>query len=176
MQHISRTQNGFTLIELVMVMVITGILAVVAIPRFMDHTFDERGFHDAVKAAMQHARHVAVASRRFACVNVVAGTGSAGTVSLLRDTKSPETVTTVGCTPGCASSASCTTIALPAPGRGCATNQVCAPSGVTLGGGSLIFDPLGRTVDVNRVVVGATPITISNQPSIAVEPESGYLP
>src|SRR5665647_1764936 len=89
---------GFTLVELVMVLILVGILAVVAIPRFMDKTFDERGFHDAVQAAVQHARRVAVASRRFSCVNVVAGTGSAGIVAILRDTRAPEAVVTVGCT------------------------------------------------------------------------------
>ena len=53
---------GFTLVELITVMILVGILAVVAIPRMIVRTFDERGFHDAVKAAVQHARRVAVAS------------------------------------------------------------------------------------------------------------------
>ncbi len=176
-RHSPVRMAGFTLVELVTVLVLVGILSVVAIPRFMDHTFDERGFHDAVKAAVQHARRTAVASRRFSCVNVTAGTGSAGIVEIFRDTTMPESVTTVGCTPGCASSASCTAIALPAPGRGCAsTNQVCAPNGVTLGGSSLIFDPLGRSVDASKAVQGAAlSITVSNQTAITVQPETGYV-
>lgn len=161
---------GFTLVELVIVLILVGILAVVAIPRFMDKTFDERGFHDAVKAAVQHARRVAVASRRFSCVNVTAGAGSAGIVELRRDTRAPEAVVAVSC--GAA-------LALPAPGRGCASNQVCAPSGVTLGvtpgGSSLIFDPLGRSVTAPNVLAAVVTLTVSNRTDdITVQPETGY--
>ena len=35
MQHI-KNKNGFTIIELIMVMIIIGVLAAVAIPRFQD--------------------------------------------------------------------------------------------------------------------------------------------
>ncbi len=161
-------QTGFTLVELVTVMIIIGILAAVVVPRFADKTFDERGFHDAVKAAVQHARHAAVASRRFSCVSVTAGSGPAGVVAISRDTTAPESVTTVSCT---------TAIALPVPGRGCAAaNEVCAPSGVSVSGSSLIFDPLGRLVTSSKAVAGsAMSISVSNQTPITVQPETGTI-
>ena len=68
-------------------------------------------------------------------------------------------------------------IPLPSPASGCAaTNQVCAPSGVTLGGSSAFFDPLGRSVTVARgVQAAALSITVSNQPAIGIQPETGWI-
>jgi MSHA pilin protein MshC len=158
---------GFTLVELVTVMILVGILAFVAIPRMIDHSFDERGFHDAVQMAIQHARHVAVASRHFVCATVTPSAGPTGKVALSLDTTTPESVATVNCTAA---------IALPSPGRGCAAaNQVCAPSGVTLGGSSVIFDPLGRSVTGPNVLAPVATLTVSNQANITVQPETGYV-
>lgn len=161
-------ESGFTLIELIIVMILVGVLAVAAIPRFFDRTFDERGFHDAVKAAVQHARRVAVASRRFVCVTTTAGTGVSAVVSITMDITLPE---------GVAGNVSCTTsVPLAAPGRGCAaSNEVCAPAGVALGGDSVIFDPLGRSVTVTRAVAGVLAITVSNSPNITIQPETGWV-
>lgn len=163
-----RQESGFTLVELIIVIILTGILAVAAIPRFFDRTFDERGFHDAVKAAVQHARRVAVASRRFVCVTTTAGTGASAVVSISMDTTLPEAA---------AGNVSCTTsVPLAAPGRGCAaSNEVCAPAGVTLGGDSIIFDPLGRSVTAARAVAGVLGITVSNSPNIAIQPDTGWV-
>lgn len=161
--------SGFTLIELVTVMALVAILAFVAIPRFADRTFEERGFRDAAKAAVQHARHVAVASRRFVCVNVTPGTKPVGIVALKMDIADPE---------GHGAAVSCTTdIALPTPDRNCAaTNQVCAPTGVTLGGSNVIFDALGRSVTAPNVVAATVlSITVSGQDPITVRPETGYI-
>lgn len=157
--------GGFTMIELVTVMILVGILAFVAIPRLSDTTFKERGFHDAVVAAIAHARRVAVASRRFVCVSV---NGGAGTVSLTRDETLPESVVAVNCA---------ATLALPGTSSGCAANAVCAPAGITLNGGattSLIFDPLGRSVTAPNTVAAAISIATAHA-NIAVHGETGYV-
>jgi MSHA pilin protein MshC len=165
--------RGFTLIEMVTVMIIIGIMAVIAIPNFSTSTsFANRGFHDAVWSAVTHARRTAVASRHFSCVTIVAGTGSAGQISLTRDLTDPDTYTS-------SSTVNCTSpIAIPAQ-AGCngASNTICAPSSVTLGGtSSLIFDPLGRLVTSPQVVASsAASISVSGQNSISVQPGTGYV-
>ncbi|OGS93489.1 MAG: hypothetical protein A2061_07985 [Gallionellales bacterium GWA2_59_43] len=57
-------QRGFTLIELIMVMVIVGILAVFAAPKFFEaNVFQSRGAADQVKAALRYAQKIAIAQR-----------------------------------------------------------------------------------------------------------------
>ena len=56
-------QRGFTLVELILVMVVIGILAAVAGPRFFSReVFDERVYFEQALAAVRHAQKVAVAS------------------------------------------------------------------------------------------------------------------
>lgn len=64
-----RHSTGFTLVELIVVMVVAGILAGFAVPRFFDRgAFDSRGFQDQVLAGLRYAQKAAIAQHRSVCV------------------------------------------------------------------------------------------------------------
>jgi len=70
--------SGFTLVELIAVMIIIAVLAVAALPRLFERqTFDARGFSDGTLAMLRYAQKAAIAERRRVCVDF-----SANTVSL----------------------------------------------------------------------------------------------
>jgi len=61
--------RGFTLIELIMVILLVGVLAVFATPRLLNSTdFNARGFHDETLAFLRYAQKTAIAQRRTVCV------------------------------------------------------------------------------------------------------------
>ena len=61
--------RGFTTVEMIVVMVLTAILAAVALPRLTARTpLQERGARDHVKGMLTHVRQVAVAQQRETCV------------------------------------------------------------------------------------------------------------
>lgn len=142
------SQRGFTLVELVMTMVIIGILAAVAAPRFFDiNVFQSRGFADQVQASLRYAQKVAIAQHYFVCAAF---------------TSNSITLTT-GATAACG-------MPLVSP-TGEASYVITAPSGIAFGAlpTNFSFDALGRpSINQTITIVGATN-------PIIVEAETGYV-
>ncbi|TDM09474.1 MAG: prepilin-type cleavage/methylation domain-containing protein [Ideonella sp. MAG2] len=64
-------QQGFTLMELIAVIVIAGVLAVVVLPKFEVATGSGgRVYADSLRAGLRYARAVAVGHRRLVCVDI----------------------------------------------------------------------------------------------------------
>ncbi|TAJ20244.1 MAG: prepilin-type N-terminal cleavage/methylation domain-containing protein [Rugosibacter sp.] len=155
-----KPQTGFTLVELIMVMVLMGILATVALPRFNFSGFNEVGFRDKLKATIEFARKSAVAQRRITCI-ALAGNSLALTIDNV-----PTDAPGAGTCPR--------QLTLPTSDAACGgpINAVCAPNGVVLAGPVAIsFDPLGRpSAAAAYTVTGGT----SNY-TINVTAETGYV-
>jgi MSHA pilin protein MshC len=149
--------GGFTQVELVVALVLVGILAAVAVPRFIGRdAFDSRGFSDRFLAAIRFARQQAVAQRRQACVTIAA--------------------TGYGLTRAQAPGAACDGTPLFDPVTGAAYTGT-APAGIAivgLGGTALpltlTFDPLGRPNAAASLRVAA-----EADRCLTVEAETGYV-
>ncbi len=63
---------GFTLAEMVAVIVLVGVLSVYAASRLTGSFANTRGFYDRLLAQTQYARKAAIAQRRVVCVHMTA--------------------------------------------------------------------------------------------------------
>lgn len=70
-----RKTAGFTLVELITIMIVLGILAAVAIPRMTgSNEYRALEFHDRAVAALRFAQKSAASHRRMVCVAFTAST------------------------------------------------------------------------------------------------------
>lgn len=75
--HNQVAHRGFTLVELITILMIIGILAFTAIPRFTgNELFQERGAADQVRAALRYGQKVAVAQHGPVSVNISSASAS----------------------------------------------------------------------------------------------------
>ncbi len=150
--------RGFTLIEMVMVLVIAGVLAVVALPRMFNATeFQSRGLSDQVQASLRYAQKIAIAQHRFVCA-----TFTANSLSL-----------TIGPSNTCG-----TPIASLTSNGNYVLN---APSSISFAATptAFSFDALGqpRTASLPDAAIGAVTVGVTGDVTrtITVEAETGYV-
>jgi len=134
--------------ELISTLVIAGIVAAIALPRFFGpNAFESKGFADQVQTSLRYAQKVAIAQRRFVCASF-----TSNSLNL-----------TIGASTACG-----TNLASPS---GATSYSITAPSGTsfTATPTNFNFDPLGRAS------VGQTIAVTDAVNSIVVEAETGYV-
>jgi prepilin-type N-terminal cleavage/methylation domain-containing protein len=163
MRHtdVSRRYRGFTLIELVTVLVILGILATTVAPMMFAQTpFDARGYADELAGAIQYAQSVAVETGCEVQFRVAAsGTASPGYSAW-------QPATTASCGTGGAWS----TPVQRNDGSGTSLSNTM-PTDIT------VSPSVQFAFDVHGRISGAGPasIRVNNAFTVAVDPVSGYV-
>lgn len=180
--HARRLCRGFTLVELVVVLVLTGILAAVGVSRFFDRNgFDADAFTEQSRAMLRYAQKVAVAQNR----PVYARLDGAG-IALCFSAAAPcpaasQVIAPAGANSGSAATSQyCQSSSWYCEARPAAITYSLSPSASFAGAASYLwFDALGRPHDASGAdsFPGLT-VTIAGDGltrTVSVAPETGYV-
>jgi MSHA pilin protein MshC len=152
-------ERGFTVPELVAVLLIVGVLAAVAVPRFSTISYgqDELRFYEQTLAALRHAQNTAVTTQRTVCAVFT------GTTLVLRYAPSYGTATCLS------------TDGVKPPGGGSAPYTVTAQgnAGYSSTPSNFNYDRSGRPVDNGGAALGQTIAFIGGK-QIVIEVDTGY--
>lgn len=148
------------MVELIVVLMIAGIMAAVAVPRFTGSmALKDVGYRDQVKASIEIGRKYAVARRRYTCVAI-----AASSVTLTAELVQPQN-----------HAGNCPYTALNYPSK--STNVITAPSGVTIAPvpTTIMFDAQGVPNLGATTVFTVTDGSSGSTSTFTVEAQSGYV-
>lgn len=163
-----RAEAGFTIAELVVTLVIVGVLAAVAIPRFIaSDAFEGRSFHDEVAALLRYGQKAAIAQRRTVCVQF----GAAARSVQLRIASAAGSATCDTDLPPPVGTGIFTVDADTYRGGGRSTGFDVATAGCTdVRTGNFSFNALGQASAARRLCILSYPAS-----PVQVEAETGYV-
>lgn len=159
----ARCPAGYTMLELVVVMVLVAVLAATAMPSFTAAVgMRDQAWHDAALSAVRLARATAMSHRRVVCL-----TFSANTVSLAIATANPA----VNCNASLVGPDGTATFASSANSS---ATTVVQQGGVAYNS-AIYFQPDGRvTTDLSGGNVGQWTIAMTGATTVVLEGITGY--
>ena len=152
-----KIEHGFTLVELIAVIVLMGIITAVAVPRFTDrNAFDAMGYFNEARATVRYAQKVAIAERRPVCAVFTAAQVSLFYLNVPAGT--------------------CNLAPVNTPGESAAMVAV-APAGVAITPpptNPLAFDALGQPISPAGALIATQTVTVANR-TFLIETQTGYV-
>lgn len=142
--------RGFTMIELIVVMVVMGIVTALAMPRLVNRSaLQERGARDQLRGMLDYSRKVAMTQQREVCV-------------LATPTQARAVYFSAG---------ACAPAQPVADPGGAAAYQLAMPAGINLTGAATVhFNARGQLVPAadQTLLVGVLALTVSRETGLAL--------